>query len=71
MGRRAARDVNADAMKMAILWTPIEDLLASSSWSTAIAEGTGAGGEGGFAELWGNASSVEADVGSSLVGRSL
>lgn len=40
-------------------------------WSTEIAEGTGAGGEGGFAELWGNASSVETDVGSSLVGRFL
>ena len=44
-------------------------LLASSSTSTAIAEGTDAGGEDpfAFAELWGKTWGAEAEAGSSLV----
>ena len=34
---RPTWDVDADPTKMAILWTSIEGLLASSSWSTGIA----------------------------------
>jgi len=59
-GSNDAVDVDVDATEVAAFWTSIEAFLASSSSSTAIAKGTGAGGEygprkscGAMHGLWG------------------
>jgi hypothetical protein len=65
-GSKGTANVDADAKEMDAFWSSLEAFLASSS--NATAEGTGTGeGEDGFAQLWGQAWSAEADASSSMV----